>query len=47
MTGSFLYDSILSSFTAAMFKASGWYEVVEDLVAQLTWGIGEKCQFLT
>ncbi|EAS01241.1 leishmanolysin family protein (macronuclear) [Tetrahymena thermophila SB210] len=46
MTGSFLYDSILSKFTAAMFRASGWYEVDDSLLAELTWGIGEKCEFL-
>lgn len=46
MTGSFLYDSILSRFTAALFKASGWYQVNDDWVADLTWGIGENCDFL-
>ncbi|EAS03002.1 leishmanolysin family protein (macronuclear) [Tetrahymena thermophila SB210] len=46
MTGSQLYDSVFSKFTAAMFTASGWYQVVDYMTATLTWGVGEKCEFV-
>ncbi|KAL4486722.1 hypothetical protein ABPG72_022197 [Tetrahymena utriculariae] len=43
MTGSSMYDSVLSSFTASMFEISGWYSVNQDKVGTLIWGKQQGC----
>lgn len=29
-----------------MLTASGWYKVVDYMIGTLTWGVGEKCEFV-
>jgi len=33
MTGTNMYDSVISEFTAAVYSASGWYQTNLDLTS--------------
>lgn len=43
MTGSTMYDRVISEFTAAVYTASGWYKANTSFTTKLYWGKGKGC----
>jgi hypothetical protein len=40
-------DPVISQFTFAWFKDTGWYQVDDRYATEMLWGKGKGCEFIT